>query len=113
MLYSDRIGRIATTRFTLGEVHEYLPLLARERRLPIEEILTAFATLPVEVYERADYAAKIREAERRIAQRDPDDVDLLALALVLGFPIWSNDRDFQGTGVIVYSTRDLLDRIKA
>ncbi len=41
---------------------------------------------------------------------DPDDIHLLALALKLNCPIWSNDKDFEGLGVEVYSTLDLIRR---
>jgi len=43
-----------------------------------------------------------------IGERDPDDVDLLALALKLDIPIWTNDRDFEKTGVATYTTAQLL-----
>lgn len=48
------------------------------------------------------------EAERRIAQRDPNDVDVLALALHLRLPVWTNDNDFENTGVEWHTTAELL-----
>lgn len=50
----------------------------------------------------------MREAGRRIAKRDPDDVETLALAIHLGVPVWSNDDDFRGAGVTWYTTARLL-----
>ena len=44
------------------------------------------------------------EAQRRIGDRDPEDADVLALALHLRVPVWSNDRDFERTGVERYTT---------
>ena len=44
------------------------------------------------------------------AQDDPDDVALLALALHLGLPIWSNNRDFEDARVRWYTTAQLLKR---
>jgi len=35
------------------------------------------------------------EARRHLADRDPDDVGLAALALHLEIPVWSNDKDFR------------------
>lgn len=32
----------------------------------------------------------------RIGSRDPDDWEVLAAALVLGCPIWTEDQDFSG-----------------
>src|SRR5437763_216892 len=43
-----------------------------------------------------------------IGRRDPDDIDVLALALRLQAPLWSNDRDFERTGVEQMTTPDLL-----
>ena len=48
------------------------------------------------------------EATRRIGSRDRDDVDVFALALRLRVPLWSNDRDFGGTGVEQMTTTDVL-----
>jgi hypothetical protein len=46
----------------------------------VETVLTAVVSLPVLVVDRAAYAGRLRDADKRIAERDPDDVDPLALA---------------------------------
>jgi len=46
-----------------------------------------------------------------IGQRDPDDVEILALTLHLGIPLWSNDSEFEGTGIEWYTTAELLRRL--
>ena len=61
---------------------------------------------------REDYAAAVPKAEKRIGERDPDDIDLLALAIQLKIPVWSNDNDFEGTGVEWYTTAELLKRLE-
>ena len=44
-----------------------------------------------------------------IGWRDPKDVPVLALALRLRLPVWTEDRDFENLpGVSVYKTADLL-----
>ena len=48
------------------------------------------------------------KAKKLIGGRDPDDVDLLALTLAEDIPLWSNDHDFDGTGVPVWTTAHLL-----
>jgi predicted nucleic acid-binding protein len=57
------------------------------------------------------YQGQRAEVKRRIAHRDPDDVDVLALALKLDCPLWSNDADFEETGVELYTTAQLLRKL--
>lgn len=106
------IEEILTTESTMAEVEEYVPLLARKRQLRADLVLLAVAALPVTVVNRAAYSKSVAEANRRIARRDPDDVDLLALALHYRIPIWSNDRDFQIARVEVFTTENLLIRLR-
>ena len=40
-------------------------------------------------------------------RRDPEGVELLALALHLSLPVWSNDDDFELTGIEWYTTAEL------
>ncbi|HJY88313.1 MAG TPA: PIN domain-containing protein [Candidatus Acidoferrales bacterium] len=44
------------------------------------------------------------EARRRLAKRDPDDWPILAAALALGCPIWTEDTDFFGCGVATWTS---------
>jgi len=106
------LADVVTTVATLDEVNEYAEPLARRLRLPLGTVLLAVATLPVTVVDRDEYAASLREAGRRIGQRDPDDIDTLALALHLHAPVWSNDRDFEGAGVEWYTTARLLKTLE-
>lgn len=106
------IEEILTTESTMAEVEEYVPLLARKRQLRADLVLLAVAALPVTVVNRAAYSKSVAEANRRIARRDPDDVDLLALALHYRIPIWSNDRDFQIARVEVFTAENLLIRLR-
>ncbi len=102
-----------TTSTTIAEVQEYLSHLARKKRLPLDTVLLAAVSLPVTVVERTVYAAKIAEATRRLGRRDPDDVELLALALHSGVPIWSNDKDFEDAGVDWFTTAELLKEARS
>lgn len=52
-----------------------------------------------------DLYARVRdEALRRIAVRDADDWPVLACALVIGCPVWTEDADFFGTGVATWTS---------
>ncbi len=95
----------------MAEVEEYACLLAKKRRLAEDLVLLAVGALPLTIVGRVDYAAAIPEAMERIGQRDPDDAELLALALSFNVPVWSNDKDFEGTGVAWLTTEALLRQL--
>lgn len=97
-----------TTVHTVGEVLEYLPRLAQRTGIPIQEALASLYLLPLTPHGRPFYRSKIAKASKLIGDRDPDDVDLLALALKLKIPIWTNDKDFENAGIATYTTAQLL-----
>ncbi|AXC15045.1 hypothetical protein ACPOL_5799 [Acidisarcina polymorpha] len=61
----------------------------------------------VERIPAADYSAFDEAAMRRVATRDSDDWPVLAIALLLKAPIWTEDRDFFGTGVATWTTNNV------
>lgn len=103
-----RVFHVVTTDTAAAEVRDYLPRLARRHALDRAELLEVFGQLPIEVVSEEGYRARLKEAQRLMAERDPDDVAVLALALRRRLPIWSNDDDFDDTGVTVYPTAVLL-----
>ena len=44
------------------------------------------------------------QALQRIAIRDADDWPVLACAMTLGCPVWTEDADFFGTGVATWTS---------
>ena len=108
IFFEAGIVEFAVPGTVLEEVRGYLPALAE--KLGASPALLEFELdlLPLRVYAPRAYAPAIPEARRRIAWRDPDDVDVLALALWLGVPLWSNDRDFADTGIERFTTAQLL-----
>jgi predicted nucleic acid-binding protein len=113
LLRHPAIEEVLTTEATLAEVREYVGPLARKRRLALDVVLLAAATLPVTTVPRSIYLPSISDARKRIGRRDPDDVELLALAIQLKIPVWSNDSDFDGTGVDWHTTASLLVALKS
>ena len=77
-------------------------------RLDLDTLLLACAALPITIVDRSEYEASFPKARRRIGKRDPDDIDVLTLALTLKLPVWSNDNDFEEAGVEWYTTAELL-----
>ena len=50
----------------------------------------------------------LREANARLRiPRDPDDWPILASALALGCPIWTEDTDFFGCGVATWTSNSI------
>jgi predicted nucleic acid-binding protein len=60
------------------------------------------------------YVGKRPTALGLIGERDPDDVELLALALAFDCPIWSNDNDLKDVAEAkVFTTAVMLRRLDA
>lgn len=112
ILSHPQIHEVFTTEHTFAEVEEYVPVLSRQKRLPADILPLAVAALPVTVVSHAQYAKSIAEATKRIGRRDPDDADLLALALHFGISVWSNDRDFEGLNIDLFTTERLLRHLR-
>lgn len=56
-----------------AEISRHIPRLAQQRGLDQAVLFAALAVMPVEWKAAAEYEDQRHEAERRIAQRDPDD----------------------------------------
>lgn len=56
------------------------------------------------IVDRSLYEQFEEQARERIAHRDPDDWPVVATALLLDAPIWTEDRDFFGTGIATWAT---------
>jgi predicted nucleic acid-binding protein len=108
VLKHEQVEQVFTPAAAYDEVFEYLAPLAKKKRLHLDTLLLTLAALPVTVVERSEYKHHLPEAERRMGKRDPDDVHVLALALDLNLPVWSNDNDFEDAGVDWHTTAELL-----
>lgn len=111
VLQHPKIREVLSAEAALAEVQEYALILARKKRLSIDLVLLAVASFPVTIVRRETYANSISEAKRRIGRRDPDDVEILALALHFQIPLWSNDKDFEDATAEWYTTEDLLRKL--
>ncbi len=111
VLSHPSIEEIFTTESTLAEVQEYAVVLARSRKLSLDTLLLAVAALPVSLAEPEIYAHKRAQARKLVGLRDPDDIEILALALHLKLPLWSNDNDFEESGIQQYTTAELLKKL--
>lgn len=100
-----------STQHTLFEVEKYIPLMARKLGRRELDLLREFELLAIVACQPNQYDSRIEEASLLIAQRDPKDVPILALTLELGYPLWTEDRDFDGISVIsVRRTAELMEK---
>jgi len=91
------------------ELNEHLPKILQKRDLPLDSFLNAIEKLTKvvisidqEIYSEYEYDAK-----RRIEARDIKDWTIVALALSLNSPIWTEDQDFFGIGIATWNTRNV------
>jgi len=99
---------VATTEIAIVEMHDHAEEFADLYGLDVDTMHAAIEVLPVERYSEADYFSHVKHARKLIERRDPDDVHIVALALKLGVPIWSNDNDFRDLPIEVHTTARLL-----
>ena len=62
----------------------------------------------INLVDRSLYEQFENRARARIASRDPDDWPIVATALLIDAPIWTEDRDFFGGGIATWTS----DRIE-
>jgi predicted nucleic acid-binding protein len=89
-----------------AEAREHLPVILRKRGVPVEAALSLLNSLEeiVQPVEFETYGSFEPAARTRLASRDPGDWPVLATALALRSPIWTEDNDFFGTGIATWTT---------
>jgi predicted nucleic acid-binding protein len=89
-----------------ADARKYLPALLQKRGVNSAVALTVLDTLEsvVRPLEFDLYAGLQQQALQRIAMRDADDWPVLACAMMLGCPVWTEDADFFGTGVATWTS---------
>lgn len=89
-----------------ADARKYLPGLLTKRgvdTVPAMAVLDALESI-VQPLEFELYAGFQQQALQRIAVRDADDWPVLACAMTIGCPVWTEDADFFGTGVATWTT---------
>jgi predicted nucleic acid-binding protein len=103
---------IVTAQFNIDEVREYLGVIAEKYGFSEEILELQLKLLALRVYPRHFYEDFLKKAAKKLSGKDEDDIELLALAMKLKVPVWSNDNDFKHSGVEVYTTAKLLKILK-
>ena len=89
-----------------ADARKYLPALLEKRGvsvIPALQVLDALERI-VRPMDLEVYGGLQQPALRRIEMRDADDWPVLACAMTLGCPVWTEDADFFGTGVATWTT---------
>ncbi len=103
--YGERIELVAPD-VAFDEARKHLPQVIERRKLQQEPFMAYFASLAdiVQTVELESYSAFETIARQRLARRDEDDWPILAAALTLRCPIWTEDTYFFGCGVATWTT---------
>ena len=105
-IITDNVDRAAffAPEVACHDVPRYSPDLIAKRSADPQAGAHALAVLDavegiVLAVARETYEVARLDAEARLAGRDLDDWPILATAMVLDCPIWTEDKDFFGVGV--------------
>jgi len=107
-VFTEHAVVVHVAAFNAGEVLEYLPAMAARYHLAPELLSLQWQLLPLHVHPPADYADLLAEAVTNLRGRDPADAHALALARLLQVPLWTNDHDLVGHGVVCLPTARVL-----
>ncbi|MGA2902363.1 MAG: PIN domain-containing protein [Candidatus Korobacteraceae bacterium] len=104
--YAAQQVRFFAPDLAFDDAQKYLPALLEQRRKPSADTSAALEYLRrvIEPLDRELYGVFENEARQRLRGRDEDDWPVLASALALACGIWTEDADFFGTGVAVWTT---------
>ena len=103
--YEDE-ARFYTPDVCFQDARKYIPIISEDRRLEADlglSVLDRIGQL-VEQVDRSLYEEYERSARGRVELRDPDDWPVVAVALLLDLPIWTEDQDFFGSGVATWTS---------
>ena len=103
--YADKVS-FFVPEVAYADAEEHLPALVVKRGGDPGKALTFLRSLHgiVELIGCEVYGDYERDARERLGERDPEDWPILAAALAIGCPIWTEDTDFFGCGVPTWTT---------
>ena len=103
--YEDK-ARFYTPDVCFEDARRYIPVISNERGVDVDLGLSVLEQIGsiVEEVDRSLYEEYQSVARDRIGPRDPDDWPVVATALLLDFPIWTEDQDFFGSGVATWTS---------
>jgi predicted nucleic acid-binding protein len=102
--YSRHVN-LVTPSICLEEAHRNIPAIAARRNVPVADLILELdrALEIIRSVEPDRYEAHERNARERMG-RHPNDWPIVATALLLKCPIWTQDSDFFGCGIATWTT---------
>lgn len=97
-----------------ADAERHVSAILQERGVEPSTALSMLEHLGRIVYpvDAASYHEHEKTARKRIADRDPSDWPVVAAALFLKCPIWTEDQDFFGTGLPTWTTARVEEYLK-
>jgi len=107
--YAAQGVRFFAPDVAFDDAGKYLPPLLKKRGKSAEDVPASLEYLRtlIEPVDRELYAVFENEARQRLRGRDENDWPVLATALGLGCGVWTEDADFFGTGLAVWTTNSV------
>lgn len=104
--YAQKGIRFFAPDVAFEDARKYLPHFAKKRNKPQADLTAALEYLRslIEPVTPGLYGVFETDARQRLRGRDESDWPVLASALALACSIWTEDADFFGTGVAVWTT---------
>jgi predicted nucleic acid-binding protein len=110
-IIEDHAGHISffIPQLAYAEAEKHLAILVTNRGGKPAAAISLLSKLAAlcEVVNPDLYTQFETEARRRLGSRDPDDWPILACALALSCPIWTEDTDFFGCGVATWTSQNI------
>lgn len=92
-----------------ADARKYIPSISEKRRIdpgPGIQVLDHLSRL-VEVVDKSLYEEYEISARERMISRDEEDWPIVATALLLRSPVWTEDRDFFGSGISTWTSETI------
>jgi predicted nucleic acid-binding protein len=107
--YEDSV-EFYTPDVCLADARKHIPSIAMRRGVePIlaEAVLKEFSPGLIQVGDRSLYEELEDRARARISAHDANDWPVAVTALLLDAPIWTEDRDFFGSGIATWTSNKI------
>src|SRR5512146_595445 len=103
--YGDE-ARFYAPDVCFDDAEKYISAISQRRRLDCDLAISVLRQVAriVERVDRSLYDEHEDVARQRMRTRDIEDWPVVAAALLLNLPVWTEDQDFFGSGVATWTT---------